>query len=84
MLINLYKAIFNKKILINFLLFSGVMFYPLAIFTDSNINLESKHNRMVMFPGYYSHKVYPIKMKNKNPVLGSGRYSIINFYGQRR
>ena len=54
------------------------------IFTDSNINLESKHNRMVMFPGYYSHKVHPIKMKNKNPVLGSGRYSIINFYGQRR
>ena len=48
-------------------------------FTDIDITLECKHNRIVMFPGYYFHKVSPIKMKDKNLEMGWGRYSIASF-----
>ena len=49
-------------------------------FTDTDTTLECKHNRMVMFPGYYSHEAHPTKMKKGNLEMGWGRYSIVNFY----
>ena len=49
-------------------------------FTDIDVNLKCNHNRMVMFPSYYHHAVYPIKMKDKNLEMGWGRYAIQNFY----
>ena len=51
-------------------------------FTDIDVTLECKHNRIVMFPGYYHHKVSPIKMKDKNLEMGWGRYSIANLFTQ--
>ena len=52
-------------------------------FTDIDVILECKHNRMVMFPSYYFHMVYPIKMKDKNSEMGQGRYAIQDFYCQK-
>ena len=53
-------------------------------FTDIDVILECKHNRMVMFPSYYFHMVYPIKMKDKNSKMGQGRYAMQNFYCIRK
>ena len=49
-------------------------------FNDTDVILESKHNRLVMFPCYYEHSVSPIIMHNKTSELGSGRYTITHFY----
>ena len=52
------------------------------ILNDIDVTLESKHNRMLMYPSYYTHEVLPLEMDDKNyPKLGGqGRYAIINFY----
>jgi len=49
---------------------------------DIDVTIESKHNRMLMFPNYYAHEVLPLAMNNKNYLVmgGEGRYSIINLY----
>ena len=52
-------------------------------FSDTNVTLKCEYNRFVMFPSYYRHAVKPIKMKEKNAAVGSGRYCIVNFYGKR-
>ena len=49
-------------------------------FTDTDITLECKHNRHVMFPSYYNHEILPIKMKDKNLEMGWGRYGIQSFH----
>ena len=48
-------------------------------FKDIKFTLECKHNRLVLFPGYYFHQVDAIKMKKKKEI-GWGRYAIENFY----
>ena len=54
-------------------------------FNDIDITLESKHNRMLMCPNYYTHEVLPLAMNDKNYTVmgGEGRYSIMNFYHVR-
>ena len=50
-------------------------------FSHLDVELESNHNRLVLFPGYYPHKVDPILMNNKKSKMGGfGRYSIAGFY----
>jgi hypothetical protein len=53
---------------------------------DIDVTLESKHNRMLMIPNYYTHEVLPLAMNDKNYTVmgGEGRYSIINYYIIRR
>ena len=46
---------------------------------DSNITVECKHNRMVIFPGYYLHQVNEVTMNNEDKNKGLGRYSITHF-----
>ena len=54
------------------------------IFTDTNVTVKCEHNRLVMFPSFYRHEVQPIKMNDKNSVIGAGRYCIVNFYVTKR
>ena len=51
-------------------------------FTDSNIKVRCRYNRMVMFPGFYEHQVDPITLKKKK--AGLGRYCITHFYSNTR
>jgi hypothetical protein len=48
-------------------------------FEQPNQKVESKHNRLVIFPSYYKHGVKKIKMNTKLPI-GFGRYTITTFY----
>tara|TARA_R110002020_G_scaffold348256_1_gene561879 strand:- start:685 stop:1344 length:660 start_codon:yes stop_codon:yes gene_type:complete len=41
--------------------------------------IESKHNRLLIFPSYYRHGVTQLKMNNKLKI-GWGRYTITHFY----
>ena len=52
------------------------------IFSESNAIVECEHNRMVIFPSYYLHKVDKIKMKKKYRNKGLGRYCITHFYNK--
>jgi len=48
------------------------------ILTKNNRKIESLNNRCILFPGFYYHKVEPIKyLKNKNV---KGRFSINRFF----
>ena len=50
------------------------------ILTDNETELECNHNRMVVFPSFYNHRISPVKMINANDTMnGFGRYAIINF-----
>lgn len=49
------------------------------IFTKSNKQIECKHNRAILFPCCYNHKITPIKMTN-NSDEKNGRYTITHFY----
>ena len=50
------------------------------ILTDNETELECNHNRMVVFPSFYNHRISPVKMLNANDTMnGLGRYAIINF-----
>ena len=49
-------------------------------FTDSGEVVKCKHNRMILFPGYYMHTVDPIKINKKNQNKGLGRYTLTTFY----
>ncbi len=57
-------------------LYTGGDFY----FPESDTTIESKHNRMCIFPSYYLHQVKPIIFNNKPKELGYGRYTITHFY----
>jgi len=50
-------------------------------FVDSGITIEDKHNRLVMFPGFYEHEVAPVFMTENK--LGWGKYSIVHLYNSR-
>lgn len=50
------------------------------IFTQSNVNVKCKHNRMVLFPSYYLHKVTPVLLDNEYRNKGLGRFTITHFY----
>jgi Rps23 Pro-64 3,4-dihydroxylase Tpa1-like proline 4-hydroxylase len=56
--------------------YEGGEFY----FPESRNVIESKHNRLLIFPSYYLHGVKKIKFKNKNNKFGQGRYTITHFY----
>ena len=49
-------------------------------FEESNTEIECLHNRMIIFPGYYLHKVSSVKMNEKVKDFGYGRYSLTHFY----
>tara|TARA_R100000656_G_scaffold78135_1_gene57538 strand:- start:547 stop:1170 length:624 start_codon:yes stop_codon:yes gene_type:complete len=50
------------------------------IFTQPNVNVKCKHNRMVLFPSYYLHQVTPILMEQEHRNKGLGRFTITHFY----
>jgi len=50
------------------------------ILNDTNTEIVSKHNRMIIIPGYYKHQVTPLKWINKPNDLGYGRYTITHFH----
>ena len=52
------------------------------IFTESDSLIESKNNRMIMFPCHYYHKVTPIKFNKKPKEIGQGRYTITHFFSR--
>lgn len=49
------------------------------ILTGPKTEIKCKHNRAVLFPCCYNHKVTPIKMQN-NTTEKNGRYTITHFY----
>lgn len=46
---------------------------------DTKEKIEVKHNRLVMFPGFYQHAVSPVKT-NTNIEPGYGRTTITHFF----
>ena len=50
------------------------------ILNDTNTEVISKHNRMIIFPSYYMHEVTPLKWINEPNELGHGRYTITHFH----
>ena len=50
------------------------------VFTQPNIPVKCKYNRMVMFPSYYLHKVTPVLMDKEYRNKGLGRFTITHFY----
>jgi len=48
-------------------------------FEQTGQTVESKHNRLLIFPCYYKHGVKKIKMDTELPI-GFGRYTITTFY----
>ena len=50
------------------------------IFTQPNVNVKCKHNRMVLFPSYYLHQVTPVLMDKEYRNKGLGRFTITHFY----
>ena len=50
------------------------------IFTQPNLNVKCKHNRMVLFPSYYLHKVTPVLLDKEYRNKGLGRFTFTHFY----
>jgi len=50
------------------------------VFTQSGATVECLHNRMILFPSYYLHKVTEIEMNEEDRNKGLGRYSFAHFY----
>jgi Rps23 Pro-64 3,4-dihydroxylase Tpa1-like proline 4-hydroxylase len=50
------------------------------ILTQSNQTIKFKHNRMLLFPCYYKHKVTPIKFNEEVKKKDNGRFCITHFY----
>jgi hypothetical protein len=49
-------------------------------FTEDETTINLRNNRMIIFPGYYKHKVNTIKfLENKN-TLGYGKFTINHFF----
>lgn len=49
-------------------------------FEESDITVDCKHNTMLLFPGYYYHKVNEILMDKENLNNMNGRFSITHFF----
>jgi hypothetical protein len=58
--------------------FSGGDLY----FEENNVTVECKHNRMVLFPGYYLHQVKRVMMSDNDFNSMNGRFSITHFIGK--
>lgn len=52
-------------------------------FSQSQLKVDCKHNRMVLFPSYYLHEVININMKKMYTNKGLGRYCLTHFYNKR-
>ena len=50
------------------------------VFTQSGTTVECLHNRMILFPSHYLHRVTEIEMKEEDRNKGLGRYSFAHFY----
>mgnify|MGYP003641477638 CR=1 FL=1 len=50
------------------------------IFTQPDINVKCKHNRMILFPSYYLHKVTPVVLDKEYRNKGLGRFTFTHFY----
>lgn len=48
------------------------------VLTDINATIEIKHNRTIVFPSCFRHKVIPVKKHDTS--FGTGRFTISHFY----
>ena len=53
------------------------------IFTDLNKTVKCKHNRMILFPSYYYHKVNKVIMKEQYKNKGLGRFCLTHFFSKK-
>ena len=53
------------------------------IFTDLNETVKCKHNRMILFPSYYYHKVNKVAMKEQYKNKGLGRFCLTHFFSKK-
>lgn len=52
--------------------------------TELNETIECMHNRLIIFPSYYSHEVDELKLDEKYRNKGLGRFSITHFYSSSK
>lgn len=50
--------------------------------TELNETIECLHNRLIIFPSYYSHVVDELKLDEQYRNKGLGRFSITHFYSK--
>jgi len=50
------------------------------ILTGPEDEIECKHNRAILFPCSYNHKITPVTMNNNDDDEKNGRYTITHFY----
>ena len=74
-----FGGIFFVTVLFSWPLFDVLPAAPKKYLTESGVDLECLHNRMVIFPGYYAHEVTPIKWIDKVDEFGWGRFTITHF-----
>ena len=53
------------------------------IFTDLSETVKCKHNRMILFPSYYYHKVNKVIMKEQYKNKGLGRFCLTHFFSKK-
>jgi Rps23 Pro-64 3,4-dihydroxylase Tpa1-like proline 4-hydroxylase len=53
------------------------------IFTDLNATVKCKHNRMILFPSYYCHKVNRVTMKEQYRNRSLGRFCLTHFFSKK-
>ncbi len=50
------------------------------VLDEPGVTVKCKHNRAILFPCPYLHRVTPIKMKEEGLPFGHGRWTITHFY----
>ncbi len=50
------------------------------VLDEPGVEVKCKHNRAILFPCPYLHRVTPIKMKDETLPFGHGRWTITHFY----
>ena len=53
------------------------------IFTDLNETVKCKHNRMILFPSYYYHKVNKVTMEEQYRNKSLGRFCLTHFFSKK-
>jgi len=53
------------------------------IFTDLNETVKCKHNRMILFPSYYYHKVNKVTMEEQYRNKSLGRFCLTHFFSTK-
>lgn len=56
-------------------MFTGGQF----VLDDFGIEIEVENNMLMIIPGSYRHSVIPVKMEDKTPYSGMGRYCVSHF-----